>query len=607
MTFDLRQSRVLPAAIMAGVGSFLLFILHYADHGFDVTDEGMHLASIRNAARYSASVTQFGFVFHGIYALLDGNVGLLRTTNVLLIFLLTFWTCWIWLASFIRQTQSDALTLPQLGALSSALAVSGLMITKDWLITPNYNTLTLEGLLLALASSQFGSTKDRACLMAFSAALTGLGLWLAFLAKPTAAAVGIFLVAILLVARKRQGLYFLALVGVACLIFLWLTSLLIDNELGRFYQRLASGYELVVLLDGGQTEIFSAGKFIFRQLPERWPVLFGLSVASAAGLRLAMTEQRFPAGGGTALLAVLLSITQLGLWGVLPFLRHMQRPLDPLITLAPAIGMFLALAFSPRDLWVRLDANSWRMIALTAACSLALLLGTNRNYWQALETAVVFPTLAAAGLCLTVTNAACRRRVILSFSAMVVAACTVQLAGAVQWPHRNLTPVYAQDVPIEIGDPPSRLWVSNPVAAYLATAIKTARNAGFAPQHGLIDLSGQSPGLAFALGTFNPGVPWLVGGYRGSERFALRALEIESCRTLATAWVLSEPEGKRPIPAQLLANIGAELASDYELVGSWAVPSKTRTSEAVSRQFLWRPRRAPEAATAVCEAHRQSR
>src|SRR5690606_31056082 len=120
------------------------------------------------------------------YSLLDGDVAVLRYVNVGISYTLATLLCWSVVRRFIAGPER------LLVALSfSALA---LVSFRWWLITPNYNSLTFQALMLILiglplidAVSRFARTGGWL--------LIGTGGWLAALTKPTAAlAIGIIVV-----------------------------------------------------------------------------------------------------------------------------------------------------------------------------------------------------------------------------------------------------------------------------------------------------------------------------------------------------------------------------------------------------------------------------
>ena len=67
------------------------WVLWLCNYGLDFTDESFYLVWISNPFNYSVSATQFGFIYHPLYKLLDGNIAALRQANILI----TFFLAWV--------------------------------------------------------------------------------------------------------------------------------------------------------------------------------------------------------------------------------------------------------------------------------------------------------------------------------------------------------------------------------------------------------------------------------------------------------------------------------------------------------------------------------
>jgi len=120
----------------------------------------------------------------------------------------------------------------------------------------------------------------------------------------------------------------------------------------------------------------------------------------------------------------------------------------------------------------------------------------------------------------------------------------------------------------------------------------------------MIDLTGQSPGILYAVGAKSVGLPWILGGYRGSDIVAVNSLKMVPCAELGTAWLLTEPDGPRQISPSVVASFGANLATDFELVGTFKTAAGAGGYEIERQQQFLKPIRPADAATAACVAIR---
>ena len=116
----------------------------------------------------------------------------------------------------------------------------------------------------------------------------------------------------------------------------------------------------------------------------------------------------------------------------------------------------------------------------------------------------------------------------------------------------------------------------------------------------MIDLTGQSPGILYAMGASNIGQPWTIGGYPGSDALAVAMLKKVTCKELAAAWLLAEPEGSRKISPEILLSFGANLATDYEIVDTFKTAEGAGGYKEVRVQQLLKPVRSVDAAINAC-------
>ncbi len=173
-------------------------------------------------------------------------------------------------------------------------------------------------------------------------------------------------------------------------------------------------------------------------------------------------------------------------------------------------------------------------------------------------------------------------------------------------PYRQPQPVALNDTTIEIGPNRSALRLSSGYADYIREAASSARIAGFNPGDGIIDLSGQSPVILYALGAENLGAAWIIGGYPGSLQFARATLERVSCEKIASAWVLYEANGPRSIPVELMQALGAAFPGQYKEVATWKTARGAGGYEESRVQQLFKPAAVPDTLKA-CQTLREKK
>jgi hypothetical protein len=133
----------------------------------------------------------------------------------------------------------------------------------------------------------------------------------------------------------------------------------------------------------------------------------------------------------------------------------------------------------------------------------------------------------------------------------------------------------------------------------------SAQQAGFLYGMPMIDLTGQSPGILYAIGATSIGQAWMIGGYTGSDDLALNMLDRNSCQQLATAWLLDEPAGARRISPEVLLSFGANLATDFTMVASIKTAKYAGGNKDVRIQHMLKPIRPVNVAVETCDIARQ--
>jgi hypothetical protein len=137
----------------------------------------------------------------------------------------------------------------------------------------------------------------------------------------------------------------------------------------------------------------------------------------------------------------------------------------------------------------------------------------------------------------------------------------------------------------------------------LEDAIDLAKFANFERGTPMIDLSGHSPGILYAIGARSTGSAWIFGGYpnfSGSDKLAAIILERVSCKELSSAWLLLEPEGPVKITAEVLSSFGANLASDFQIKGTFKSAKGASGFAGDELQIIYKPVRTVDAAMAAC-------
>jgi len=165
---------------------------------------------------------------------------------------------------------------------------------------------------------------------------------------------------------------------------------------------------------------------------------------------------------------------------------------------------------------------------------------------------------------------------------LILSICMIMIS-AYKKPYRLPAPIKSQTFPVTLGGTKGTLFVDKKTARYVNDLKKIAFEDGWKPGMCLIDLTGGSPGATVILGGKFLGTPWLLGGYKGSNKYAEMFIAMASKEKQHSAWILTAPKGKLRISSKILLKLGLDFPGDYSLVG------QVRTGHRNEIQYLWKP------------------
>lgn len=599
---SIKETMLLTAAMLM-TGITLVWLLRFSHYGIDFTDESFYLVWMAHPYRYGASVTQYGFVYHPIYLLLDGQVAALRQFNILFTFALAWTLCWV----FLRTTfSSAALGRARLAVLAAALATVSQLFLAAWLPTPSYYSLTLQSLLIAALGLLLCDAKPSKASIA-GWLLVGLGGWLAFMAKPTTAGALAACALFYLLLAGKLNFRLLAIAAATSIALLCLSAWAIDGSIPGFIERLRAGVETAGILGGGHN-LAQLLRVDYFELDLKTQLLFLMAMSLAAGAAGLSQSKNKWLGNAGALSTLLLATLPLAVVFRV-FAGHLKTGQfqDLLIWAVPAATVLTAgdlLRFKGLQ---RLSRAQIAMVLMFLLLPHVYAFGSNGNYWATGANAGLFWVLGGLAILGPAASSANLGSLLLplALAGQLVTVALVHTGMAT--PYRQPAPIWINDHATEFGRPGQKLLLSGEFGRYVDEAIRTAEAAGFKENTPMIDLTGQSPGILHALRANSIGQAWIIGGYPGSAALAEASLKGVPCTDLSQAWLLLEDDGPRRISPEVLSVYGANLATDFEMVGSFKTAAGAGGYEDARLQKVFKPRRSPEAAAAACSAKKPTR
>jgi len=572
--------------------------------GIDFADEGFYLNWISSPFTYKTSVSQFGYIYHPIFQIVSGDVALLRQVNLLITYALAFVLTFVFLSTIYGE---NTLNIAAKIAASAAIAVSSLCFYRNWIPTPNYNFLAFQSLMLAMT----GLLQIKSCGKTESLGgwlLLGFAGWLAFMAKPTtAAALLVVSLGYLLVSRKFS-IRLAAISVIFVLLLFMLFALVVDGSVLLFFARLRDGMKLSSLLSPGYSlkSLIRIDSFEFK-IDELDFFLVG-SAFLAAFICISRLAGAFFTSVWTILyLAVsVLIVLMLNLTET----YFTNRLWVHLLMLLFPFGVLLHFFLNAQKQAALLDRlkEHWGALLPLVLFPYVFAFGTGGNYWFYYGLVSLFWILGC--LCfLDPIDRYGRAYPILSFGITVQLVAPLIVLTAIEDPYYQPGPLRKSDYAIDFGLPGSKLNLPASFGGYVSQALEVAERGGYVPGTPMIDLTGRSPGLLYALGASSVGSAWIYGNYvntnKEAEKYAFEVLSSVTCNDLSRAWVLLEPKGRVSISATVLHSFGSDADRDYDVVGDLDVPNSAGGFIA-SRQLLLKPKKAPEVAINDCVEQRKS-
>lgn len=575
----------LVALCTAGTILLIWWLLKYSAYGFDFTDESFYVVSMANPFIHDYSHTQFGFVAYPIYNLLDGDIARLRQANILFTFGLAWSLIYIFLLSLAPGIKNGRTTL---FIIAAALATSAFIEFDSWLLTPSYNSLALQALMLtAIGLVLSEKNVHKASVIGWS--LIGFGGWLAFMVKPsTALALSFGVVLYLFFARKFSVRLLLFSIAVSASLLL-LSATLIDGSIFEFSNRIKRAIDFGQILGSGHTlaQIFRVDDF---QLSGKAKISIALvGVAVCVFISIVYSGNKKWLLVGLFIPVGFFAITALQTVGYINWALGLGQFQALLIFGLVFAATFAGIAFGRLNGLKSITAPQWAIACFFIAAPHIYAFGTNANYWRAGGSAAIFWLCAG----LIFLKPLIRERVswlLLLPVAIATQSVTITLLQTgFEQPYRQPQPIRLNNTVLEFGAKKSSLILPDSFAEYISNAVFATQRNGFEAGTPIIDLSGQSPGLLYALGAESIGQAWNVGGYPGSLSLAKVALRRTQCEKISVAWVLFEPGGPRSISNDLMLSVGSNFPDGYKRVAVWKTAAGAGGYSAPRYQELYKP------------------
>ncbi|MBB4365290.1 hypothetical protein GGD65_006356 [Bradyrhizobium sp. CIR18] len=566
-------------------------LLYYSSYGLNLSDEGFYLNFIANPLPYAINIppTLFGFVYHWPYQWVDGDIAVLRMANVTLTIGLG------WILSFLVIRRLWTVGLPHAAVLSAGIA--SLALCHVWLLKPSYYALAFQSLLMVMIGLLLADRPGR-MRQVLGAIQVGVGGWCCFMARPTTASAIAFVVILYVVAFRRKAMLPLLGAALVALALLTVTAYLIEDGVIGMVTRMVNSAKMEILLGAGHdlSLMFRIDWFV----TTRSQLAIAVAMATALLLSIVMgaAHKLLPSLGLAAVLILTIAIALLGPHGI---------SVEPSTVFLVSAFACLGVMFYREGVVLRTQTCPSIALGITFLILPHLFAhGSSFNHWLIGSMDALFWMLALVAFLSPLAQQERSVAILLPLTVFTQLLTATVINGGLLKPFRQEKDQRAYMAVMSMPGG-KKLVLSQSLHDYLATAKAQARVAGLEVGTPVVDLTGMSPGLLYVLEVRALGLPWLIGGYRGSSAVAVEVLGLENCADLAKAWLLIEPEGPYHLDqASVMASFGAGQA-EYVATAAFAPPVFEDDYPKAARQFLLKPVRPAALAEQSCREARRAR
>jgi hypothetical protein len=583
---------VLPALLILCMQVALY--LWMAPRGFEFTDESYYLHNFLYWREFTGTVTFFGAYFEWPFRLSGASIAAMRVLSLLLVLASA--------ALLARQVMLFGWEEPgaprgirqqfwyMVAPMAAAMLFFGFLST---LRAPSYNLLCLVAMALMTACmlSVLGrrAAGQSTAAMAF---LYGLALGACFLSKATTAVsvtvlhLGFFLV----LNRDWAWRWLLTVLAMVTAGFV-LNFVVLTMSFPGWLEMLKEGIAITRVRDGSYSMwmVLNGLRWsLQKQLPSAAPwLLGGALLLFLARRKIALAS---PSTRSFLVVALIAAVS----------FSHVYEGWSRLwliITACVAASLWFVERLACGDRLAGYDLRRERALTVLLLLSpLAFSFGTNMPLLAHSAIASLFASIA---ICLRLYRLGAARAITGPALAIALALLCAP-ALLTQWlawtdvlhTYRQVAPLAQQDALRMLGTEGSVVRVDQATARSLQALQQMARNAGMPAGQDMLDMTGDSPGVIYALGARPLGSPWMLGGYPGSSAAIERILEKVDTQRVRGAWLLTSPDKSRRArdwPAIMARRIGPathQLAATVEIVNP---VSASPGEPATVHLQLWKP------------------
>lgn len=575
----------------------LYWVFKFSAYGIDFTDEGYYLNWISNPFLYKSSLSQFGYIYHPLYNLVDGNITWLRRLNFFITFALACILVYLVINNLIKFEKINKIIQC---VVSSGIAISSL--TYFYIQTPSYNHLTFQALLVtSIGIALIDVTKFKINVLSYI--IIGIGGWLTFMAKPSSAMGLAAFVLIYIILSKQFQLRFLLIAAITAFILFIISTYIIDGSITAYVERYLLSVKILTVLEGGHSinKIFRIDKL---NLSTKIVLsIFFIFLISVYFIWLVLKNNKI--NNFISIITCFLILVIIAIFAITDINWNPNYGrYQPYLTFGITYACLFVIIILINNYEITIYDVRLGLFLIFLILPYIFALGSNNNYWM--QSGIVSLFWLISGFVLIIPWF-CKLKMYAPIVFLVLLSqliTSIHIKEQIEKPRRYNQSLRLDDTKITVNDKNHQLILSKEFAKYINDARKIAAQSGFTKGDVIIDLSGQSPGLLYLLSAKSIGTAWNIGGYKGSLDLAKVRFNLVDCTDIANSWVLYESKGPRSISTDLLTSLGMNFPIQYQKVGSWETASGAGGYKQIRIQELYKPLNA-NIAKSSCELIRK--
>lgn len=555
--------------------TLLAVALALSGHGLDLVDESYTLSLVADpsASRDSGEIFLFGFLLHPLFEWLGQDIAVFRFVGLAGLAAASAWMG-LTVASFVADGPGRRLTRTEAWLTGVVVGGSAVVAHAVGIRVPSYRSMTLLGLTFVVVGLVHVARRtDRP-----GGYLIGVGAWVVFTGRPTAALALVLLVPATVALMGAGVVRTVARAAVGTSVAFGVTAMLAAMTPPQLYTYLLRGYQQTQLLGGHESVAAMLG---WGPFPIAGLLVLGLPLLAAAAVSVVLLGTCTPERRRLAEVVVVVTLMALS------------------AVVARAAGLSLA------------DTDGSGALSMALVLPLLAVLLAARRRWTVrggpiLVVLLVMPYVASLG-----STAPLSHTMAQASTFWVTLVLAVVLTAA---PVGSSSPLLAPTAMVCLAVPVTLLWVtvsgSSAVATSLDSGVRTSvggdslmlsagdasvmsalsgvRDEGVAPGTPVLDLTGVGAGYRYQLGAGSLGRASFFGEFPGAEQAAEYALSWETCADRARAVVLYAPDNPADVSRALTLGV-LDLSRDYDRIAVFS-PTQGPPEWRTLRVEVLRPR-----------------